>query len=43
MEFQLDERRSHLNKTTGEVLAANDKALQAAEENLPREDFPEWQ
>jgi hypothetical protein len=43
MDFQSDESHSYLNRTTGEVVTVSDEELQAAEEGLPLEDFPEWQ
>ncbi len=43
MEFQSDERHSFLDKRTGEVVSLSDEEIQAAEDNEPIEDFPEWQ
>ncbi len=43
LEFQSDESTSFLNKKTGEVVLITDEELNAAEENEPIEDFPDWQ
>lgn len=43
LESQSDESRSFLNKKTGEVVLITDEELNAAEENEPIEDFPDWQ
>ncbi len=43
LEFQSDESSSFLNKKTGEVVLITDEELNAAEENEPVEDFPDWQ
>ncbi len=43
LELQSDERFSSLNTATGEVVSITDEELQAAEEDAPLEDFPEWQ
>ena len=43
LEFQSDERHSFLDKRTGEVVSLSDEEMQAAENNEPIEDFPEWQ
>lgn len=43
MEFQSDERHSFLDKRTGEVVSLSDEEIQAAEDDEPIEDFPEWQ
>ena len=43
MECQSDESNSYLNKRTGTVVSISDEEMQAAEDNDPIEDFPEWQ
>lgn len=43
LEFQSDERHSFLDKRTGEVVSISDEEMQAAEDDEPIEDFPEWQ
>ncbi len=43
LESQSDESSSFLNKKTGEVVFITDEELNAAEENEPIEDFPDWQ
>lgn len=43
LESQSDESRSFLNKKTGEIVLITDEELNAAEENEPIEDFPDWQ
>ena len=43
METQSDESTSHLNKKTGEVILVTDEELQAAENEDPLEEYPEWQ
>ena len=43
MDFQSDERFSFLNLTTGEVVSVTTEELQAAEEDEPLDDFPDWQ
>ena len=43
LESQSDESRSFLNKKSGEVVLIADEELNAAEENEPIEDFPDWQ
>jgi len=43
LESQSDESSSFLNKKTGEVVLITDEELNAAEENEPIEDFPDWQ
>ena len=43
LEFLTDEGSSYLNMTTGEVVYVTTEELQAAEEDAPLEDFPEWQ
>ena len=43
LESQSDESSSFLNRQTGEVVLISDEEMQAAEEDDPIEDFPEWQ
>ncbi|HCO95358.1 MAG TPA: hypothetical protein DIU00_15650 [Phycisphaerales bacterium] len=43
LESQSDESSSFLNKKTGEVVLIIDEELNAARENEPIEDFPDWQ
>jgi hypothetical protein len=43
LEFLTEEGSSYLNTTTGEVVYVTTEELQAAEEEQPLEDFPEWQ
>jgi len=43
MECQSDENHSYLDKRTGTVVSISDEEIQAAEDNEPIEDFPEWQ
>jgi len=43
LESQSDESHSFLNKKSGEVVFITDEELNAAEENEPVEDFPDWQ
>jgi len=43
LESQSDESSSFLNKKTGEVVLITDEELNAAEDNEPIEDFPDWQ
>lgn len=43
MECQSDESHSYLDKRTGTVVSISDEEIQAAEDNEPIEDFPEWQ
>lgn len=43
LEFQSDESSSFLNKKTGEVVLISDEEMQAAEDDEPIEDFPQWQ
>jgi hypothetical protein len=42
MESQSDETNAYLNKKTGMVELIADEYINAAEENLPREDDPQW-
>ena len=43
METQSIESTSYLNKKTGEVILVTDEELQAAENEDPPEEYPEWQ
>ena len=43
LEFQSDERHSFLDKRTSEVVSISDEEMQAAEDDEPIEDFPDWQ
>ncbi len=43
MEFQNDETSPFLDKKTGEVVSISQEEFQAAEENVPLEEFPDWQ
>ena len=43
LDFQSDESFSYLNTMTGEVVSVTTEELRAAEEDAPREDFPDWQ
>lgn len=43
MECQSDESQSYLDKRTGTVVSISDEEIQAAEDNEPIKDFPEWQ
>ena len=43
LEFQSDESHSYLNKKTGEVVFIGYEEMQAAENDEPIEDFPDWQ
>ena len=43
LESQSDESASFLNIKTGEVVLMTDYAMQAAEENEPLEDVPDWE
>jgi hypothetical protein len=43
LEFLSDEDASYLNSMTGEVVYITAEGLRAAEEDLPLDDFPEWQ
>ena len=43
LEFQSDESSSFLNKKTGEVVLMTDYAMQAAEDDEPVEDLPDWE
>jgi len=43
LEFRSDESSSFLNKKTGEVVLISEHEMQAAEDNEPIEDFPDWE
>jgi hypothetical protein len=43
LESQSDESHSYLNKKTGEVVLIGYEEMQAAENDEPIEDFPDWQ
>jgi len=43
MQFQSDESSSFLNNKTGEVVLMTDYAMQAAEDDEPLEDMPDWE
>jgi len=43
LEFQSDEMQSFLDKRTGKVVSISDEEMQAAEDDEPIEDFPDWQ
>ena len=43
LEFESDERNSFLDKRTGEVVSISEEEMQAAEDDEPIEDFPDWQ
>jgi len=43
LEAQSDERHSLLDKRTGELVSISDEEMQAAEDDEPIEDFPDWQ
>ncbi len=43
LDFQSDERHSFLDKRTAEVVSISDEEMQAAEDDEPIEDFPDWQ
>jgi len=43
LESQSDERHSFLDKRTAEVVSISDEEMQAAEDDEPIEDFPDWQ
>ena len=43
IEFQSDERTAYLDKKTGEVVIISDEEFNAAEDDKPLEDYPEWQ
>jgi hypothetical protein len=43
LEFLTEEGSSYLNTTTGEVVYVTTEELQAAENDAPLADFPEWQ
>jgi len=43
LEFQSDESSSFLNTKTGEVILMTDYAMQAAEDDEPLEELPDWE
>jgi len=43
LELQSDGRYAFLDKSTGEVVSISDEEMQAAEDDEPIEDFPDWQ
>ncbi|HIJ52279.1 MAG TPA: hypothetical protein HPP66_03880 [Planctomycetes bacterium] len=43
LEFQSDESQSFLDKRTGQVVLINEEEQNAAEDDEPIEDFPDWQ
>lgn len=43
LDFESDERNSFLDKRTGEVVSISEEEMQAAEDDEPIEDFPDWQ
>lgn len=43
LESQSDESHSFLDKRTAEVVCISDEEMQAAEDDEPIEDFPDWQ
>ena len=43
MESQMDESTWYLDKNAGEVIAFSDQEIQAAEDDEPLEDYPEWE
>jgi hypothetical protein len=43
LELQSEERYAFLDKRTGEVVSISDEEMQAAEDDEPIEDFPDWQ
>lgn len=43
LDFQSDERHSFLDKRTAEVVSISDEEIQAAEDDEPIEDFPDWE
>jgi len=43
LESQSDEGHSFLDKRTGEVVSISDEEMQAAEDDEPIENFPDWQ
>jgi len=43
LEFQSDENRSFLDKRTGQVVLISEEEQNAAEDDEPIEDFPDWE
>jgi hypothetical protein len=43
LQFQSDESSSFLDKRTGKVVSVSDEEMQAAEDDKPIEDFPDWE
>jgi hypothetical protein len=43
LEFQSDEVHSFLDKRTGEVVSVSDEEMNAAQDDEPVKDFPNWQ
>ena len=43
LEFQTDEMRSFLARKTGDVVSISDEEMQAAQDDEPIEDFPDWE
>ncbi len=43
MTFQFDESYSYLNSRTGQVFVISQEEIDAAQENQPLGDFPQWQ
>jgi len=43
LESQSDESHSFLDKRTGKVVSISDEEMQAAEDDEPIEDYPDWQ
>lgn len=43
LEVQGDEMKAYLNRQTGVVTILSDEELSAAENDIPVEDFPDWQ
>jgi hypothetical protein len=43
LEFQSDEVHTFLDKRTGEVVSVSDEEMNAAQDDEPVEDFPDWQ
>ena len=43
LEFQSDEKHSFLDKKSGEIVLISDYEMNAAEDDEPIEDFPDWE
>ncbi|MFQ5753453.1 MAG: UPF0158 family protein [bacterium] len=43
IDFQSEERHSYFSKKRGEVVTVSNEEFDAVEENLPIEEFPDWQ